>query len=125
MIHQNKFEERMKSRPGDEALDVVLHAIVVAAIRFVTADYLDNADHIVQITKTSRDYVILHAMDTLCVENLQALTIVAFDDVRASINYACHQLTQVDRKRRHGQGMVDRWLSDTNGRIPTIKRRSR
>jgi hypothetical protein len=54
---------------------------VVAGLRFVDSDIKLDAKDITQLTQTSREWVILNAINGLSVENLQALTIIAFDDV--------------------------------------------
>lgn len=61
----------------------MFHAIQVAALRFITdkdGGQL-SPDFVRREVKRSRDHVILTAMGGLSVENLQALTIVAFVDV--------------------------------------------
>jgi hypothetical protein len=71
-------------------LVIVIHAIIVAAIRFAhpEAHGLSTTD-VESQTRKSRSIVVLNAMDSLSVEHLQALTIIAFDDV--SIPMAEHK----------------------------------
>lgn len=64
------------------SLVVILHAIVVAAIRFQCSDNNSISESEAESrAKRSRSIVVLTAMDNLSVENLQALIIIAFDDV--------------------------------------------
>lgn len=61
---------------------IVIHAIVVAAIRFAHPETHGlSATDVESQTRKSRSIVVLNAMDSLSVENLQALIIIAFDDV--------------------------------------------
>jgi len=64
------------------SLVVILHAMVVAAIRYgYSDDSITSQAEAESRGKTSRSIVVLTAMDDLSVENLQALIIIAFDDV--------------------------------------------
>lgn len=82
IIHETRFRRRMHHPDQRESLVVILHAMVVAAIRFKCSDNStisqEQAD---SKAKRSRSIVVLTAMDSLSVENLQALIIIAFDDV--------------------------------------------
>jgi hypothetical protein len=82
ILHETRFRRRMESPEQRIRLIIVIHAIIVAAIRFANpeAHGLSTVDVEAQ-TRTSRSIVVLNAMDSLSVENLQALTIIAFDDV--------------------------------------------
>jgi hypothetical protein len=69
---------------------IVLHAMVVASTRFVNADSYGLADEeVLSMVQRSRSTVVLNAMDDLSVENLQALVIVAFDDVSLPTPHDC------------------------------------
>lgn len=82
ILHETRFRSRFYSNQQLPQLTVLLHAMVVAAIRFVDTD---NQQLSVQETelwmKRCRSIVVLSAMDQLSVENLQALSIIAFSDV--------------------------------------------
>jgi len=59
--------------------------MVFAALRFVTQDGKPlDADYVKDKTSKSRTVVVLNAMERLTVENLQALTILAFTEVSIS-----------------------------------------
>ncbi|CAI7610453.1 unnamed protein product [Penicillium pancosmium] len=82
IIHETRFRRRMHDPDQRGSLVVILHAILVAAIRFKcssssTASQGDAESR----ARRSRSIVVLTAMDSLSVENLQALIIIAFDDI--------------------------------------------
>lgn len=85
ILHETRFRARVHDPEQRTRLVIVIHAIIVAAIRFARpgAHGLSAAD-VESQTKASRSIVVLNAMDSLSVENLQALTIIAFDDVSIS-----------------------------------------
>lgn len=85
MLHQSRLQRRMRIQPDDPALRVILHALVVAAIRFVGMDSSHSADWISQVTKASRDFVVLNAPGDLCVSSIEALIIVAYNEVSTRI----------------------------------------
>lgn len=82
ILHETRFRSRMLDPDQRPHLIVIIHAMVVAAIRFARheAHGLSAADVEAKV-KRSRSIVVLNAMDSLSVENLQALIIIAFDDV--------------------------------------------
>jgi hypothetical protein len=68
--------------PNERArLEVVLHAMVFALLRHVNSELTTGLDDIEAICERSRNIVVLTAMNDLHVENLQALTIICFEDV--------------------------------------------
>ncbi|KAM5377893.1 hypothetical protein ACJZ2D_004797 [Fusarium nematophilum] len=82
ILHETRFRSRFYSQEQLPRLTVLLHAIVVAAIRFVDSDNSRLTAQDVEFWMTrSRGVVILSAMDGLSVENLQALSIIAFSDM--------------------------------------------
>lgn len=82
LLHQSRLENRMRNPKEAPKLKVLLHALVSATIRHIALDefQLDKRQMEKQI-RISRSVVMLNAMETLSVENLQALIIVAFDKV--------------------------------------------
>ena len=87
IIHETRFRRRMHDPDQRSSLVVILHAMVVAAIRFRYSDDSINSQAEAEAkAKTSRSIVVLTAMDDLSVENLQALIIIAFDDVSHKLN---------------------------------------
>lgn len=86
ILHETRFRARIHDSEQRPRLVIILHAIVVAAIRLARPEVhgLSVIDVEAQ-TRKSRSIVVLNAMDNLSVENLQALIIIAFDDVRYSV----------------------------------------
>lgn len=83
ILHETYFRARIHDTEQRPNLTVVLHAIVVAAIRFVQPEGQAFSSHDLESwAKKSRSIVLLTAMNGLSVENLQALIIIAYDDVR-------------------------------------------
>jgi hypothetical protein len=81
IIHETQFRRRVHNPEELPHLVVILHAIVTAAIRFVDPSVAMSADEVEKVTRQSRNFVTLTAMEKLSVENLQALIILAFNDV--------------------------------------------
>lgn len=76
MIHQGRFRQRLDSIGDRAKLEVVLHAMIIAAYKFVPNSCV-SAD----ILSRTRQWVVYAAMDGVCLESLQALIILAFNDV--------------------------------------------
>lgn len=74
MIHQARFLQRFRAGTQRRQLLVILHAMILAASKFVPGARKEN-------TQQVRMYIVCTAMETLSLENLQALTILAFDDI--------------------------------------------
>lgn len=89
MLQETNFREGLLQLSRRESLEVILHAMVVAALRFVKTDGSMSLSSILHSATQSRKWVVLHAMDILYVENLLALIIVAFDDVSYLIPLTC------------------------------------
>lgn len=82
ILHETRFRGRFYSHEQLPCLTVLLHAIVVAAIRFVDTENGKISEKELETwTSRSRSIVLLSAMDGMSVENLQALSIIAFTDV--------------------------------------------
>jgi hypothetical protein len=86
ILHETRFRSRFYNHEQLPYLTVLLHAIVVAAIRFVDSgsEKLSEKETEAWISK-SRSIVLLSGMDGMSVENLQALSIIAFTDVRTTL----------------------------------------
>ena len=83
ILHETQFRRRIHEQQELPHLTVVLHAMVVAALRFVASEM--PPWEIESLTARSRNIVVLTSMDGLSVENSQALIIVAFNDVSLSL----------------------------------------
>lgn len=84
MLHEIKFRQRLTDPNQQSQVAVILHAMVVSSLRFVDTGVTLDVRDILRLTEKSRNWVILNAMDSLSVESLQGLIIVAFDDVGSS-----------------------------------------
>ncbi|KAL2127422.1 hypothetical protein VTI74DRAFT_10759 [Chaetomium olivicolor] len=81
MIHQSRFRRRLADPLERPKLDVVLHAIVLTASRFVS-----DQQHIgVPTPDRRRSWVVSTAMDCMSVESLQAMIILAFNDIGSGL----------------------------------------
>jgi len=85
IIQEAAFRRKIAEPRGRQKMSLVLHSMVFAALRFVTQDGKPlDADYVKDKTSKSRTVVVLNAMERLTVENLQALTILAFTEVSIS-----------------------------------------
>lgn len=83
IFHEKRFRQRLKDTNNKYRLEVVLHAMLVAMLKHVDRREITiDLGDIESICERSRKIVILTAMDELHVENLQALVIICFEDVR-------------------------------------------
>ncbi|KAL2867382.1 Zn(II)2Cys6 transcription factor [Aspergillus lucknowensis] len=81
VFHERRFRQWMRVPSERERLEVVLHAMVFALLKHVDTELTANLGDIEAICERSRKIVVLNAMNDLHVENLQALTIVCFEDI--------------------------------------------
>ncbi|KAF9784837.1 hypothetical protein IL306_007005 [Fusarium sp. DS 682] len=80
MLHGPTFRECLTSPSGRARVSTILHAIVSLCIRFSDDPQLQIAPELrAQYSTSCRQTVILASMESFSVENLQALTICAFD----------------------------------------------
>lgn len=79
IIHETQFRRRVHDEEQLPQLVVILHAMVVAALRFVDSKMTPR--EVEGAMARSRSMVVLASLDSLSVENCQALIIVAFNDV--------------------------------------------
>lgn len=82
VLHETQFRRRMHDAEQLPRLTGILHAMVVAAARYVQAE--GAAAEALALAERSRSFVVLRALDSLSVENLQALVIISFHDVGPS-----------------------------------------
>lgn len=87
ILHETQFRRRIQDHESFSHILVILHAMVIAALRFVDDPQGQLGAHeIEQQAARSRRFVILTALDNLSVESLQALIIVASTDVSTNGN---------------------------------------
>ena len=80
MIHQGRFRQRLESPDENRKLFVVLHAMTIAASKFLP-DAVMDAGHLVR----TQTWIVSTALEDILVENLQALIILAFTDVSRKV----------------------------------------
>lgn len=82
ILHETRFRAQLHDGKRQRVLVTILHAMVVATLRLVDrTDQNSSPSDLKAAVDTSRNTVLLAAMNDLCVENLQALSIIAFTDV--------------------------------------------
>lgn len=82
ILHETRFRTRLNDPDQRPSLLVIIHAMVVCTIRFTQPETHGLGSEQVEVmAKRSRSIVVLKAMDSLAVENLQALIMIAFNDV--------------------------------------------
>ncbi|KAI8676045.1 Fungal-trans domain-containing protein [Fusarium keratoplasticum] len=82
VIHYPRFREEIKQVSGRQRLRVVLDAMLVATLRFVDGRrYGLSDDDIQRLVEERRNSVLISAMRSLSIENLQALVILAFTTI--------------------------------------------
>jgi hypothetical protein len=82
ILHETRFRAKLANPDERNRLAVLLHSLVAISIRYVDLDRFDlGRVHVERQIRTSRRVVTLHAMQSLTVDNLQALIFLAFDYV--------------------------------------------
>lgn len=82
IIHEGRFRRRLDDNVERDKLHLILQSMILVASKYVGDK--DTAATLVRTTEQSddfRDWVVSKAMKHLSVENVQALIIIAFDDV--------------------------------------------
>jgi hypothetical protein len=77
LIHQARFLANFAEPFNGGKSTVILHAMVIAAARFVPDLDVDS----VKLLRARRNMILCIAMDTMSLHNLQALSILAWDDI--------------------------------------------
>lgn len=94
ILHETKLRARLSGSHHTSRVAILIHAVIVAAVRLVDDEALRNRpDYVEQLISDSRNRVLLLGMDGLSVENLQALSIIAFYDVSSLENLSSEALT--------------------------------
>lgn len=82
LLHEGRFRTRLEHPNERSNSAVVLHALVAITMKHVRFEDLGfKKEEAIRQINLSRNLVILNGMDSLSVENLQALTLIAFDHV--------------------------------------------
>ncbi|KAJ6030990.1 fungal-specific transcription factor domain-containing protein [Penicillium herquei] len=82
ILHLGRFKNEIRHWPHDDKTKVIIQAIAVASLRFLDRERFNfSVTEIEEIVSSLRDSVLLTAMNSLSLENIQALSIVAFMDI--------------------------------------------
>jgi hypothetical protein len=81
ILHETRFRSKLANRKYLDQSLIILHAILVSALRLIEKSPLVPIVDIQDEVRRSRAYITFNAMSDLTVENLQALVIIAFTDV--------------------------------------------
>lgn len=132
MLHVRQFRERMLDPEQRPQLSTIFHAIVSLCARFSQDVRLGSPEEKTRYAKRCRQFVILNSMESFSVENLQALTIIAFDTVSPSAHpkyvtrsdsgltdwkrprALCMGKTSCQFPRHKADVVVNRWKHDEN-----------
>lgn len=76
MIHQTRFLQRFHDETERNQLLVILHAMIIASSKFVPGAWA-----LTRAMQHARHWVVYTAMDRMSLESLQALIILAFNDI--------------------------------------------
>ena len=80
MLHERRFRARLDDPEDTPNLTILLHAIIAITLNHVHSSELGlDADAIKAQTRISADIVLLHALETISMENCQALIMLCFE----------------------------------------------
>ena len=129
LIHEGRFRTRITEPDEQPKLVVLLHAMVAITLKHVETAKPEVVDKQIRL---SRNIAILNAMESLTVENLQALALLAFDHVSyTSYNQVVKCIfwktyaDQADRLRQLSFGLVHCRLPHQERRLLTAGHRAR
>lgn len=80
ILHETRFRAKFKDPIERQKLPILLHALLSASIKYVDFEAFGmRAQDVARQIRVSRRAVMSHAMESLSVQNTQALVIIAFD----------------------------------------------
>ena len=83
ILHETRFRAKLRDSGERARLAVLFHALVSTSIKYIDlASFEMTVEDVQRLIRTSRRAVMLNAMDSLSIENTQALAFLAFDFVR-------------------------------------------
>lgn len=83
ILHETRFRAMFKDPIERQKLPILLHALLSASIKYVDFEVFGmSVQDVARQIRVSRKAVMSHAMESLSVQNTQALVIIAFDYVR-------------------------------------------
>lgn len=126
MIHAATFKRQVRAGHSLKSTSTILQAILSATLHLMDLEKMAIPAHqIHHVIEQSRNQVVLDATNTLSVENLQALIIIAFTDVSTLptvLGIECSarlffSLTFTDLQRHPSKSMVHYWVTYKNRRV--------
>ncbi|CAG9956435.1 unnamed protein product, partial [Clonostachys rosea f. rosea IK726] len=82
ILHWKHFKQKIRQQGGREQYTVILDAMVVSTLKLVAREkYHLSGDDVQRISSKCRESLLLKAMQSLSVKNLQALVILVFTDI--------------------------------------------
>jgi hypothetical protein len=112
ILHETRFRAKLKNAEERDRLVVPLHALVSTAIKYVDFEEFGmTLTDVERQIRVSRRVVMLNAMESLSIENTQALIFVAFDYVGGcKYRLGREVLTSffrwaAERSQRHGRSL--------------------
>lgn len=118
IIHEGRLRRRLLRPADNERLRVVLYAIMFSASRFIEDVEIASAWTLpYEQQMNARDWIVAEAMKSPSVESLQALVIVAFNDVSCVPSeplWTNADIHNSDRQRRGLACMVISWVYDSH-----------
>ncbi|KAH7002435.1 fungal-specific transcription factor domain-containing protein [Ilyonectria destructans] len=82
IIHEGRFRRRLDDDVERDKLHLVLQSMILVASRYIADEDISNSLlRSAEESENYRDWVVSKAMKHLSVENLQALLIIAFNDI--------------------------------------------
>ncbi|KAL7920251.1 sugar transporter domain-containing protein [Trichoderma austrokoningii] len=80
ILHETRFRAKFKDPMERQKLPVLLHALLSASIKYVDFENFGmSIQDVAKQIRVSRRAVMSHAMESLSIQNTQALVIIAFD----------------------------------------------
>ncbi|KAJ5928337.1 hypothetical protein N7466_007293 [Penicillium verhagenii] len=80
ILHEGRFLAKLADSSERNRLTILLHSLVAVSIKYLDLDKIDLSHiDVERQIKLSRNIVMLHAMQSVSVENMQALIFLAFD----------------------------------------------
>jgi hypothetical protein len=115
ILHETRFRAKFKDPAERQKLPILLHALLSASIKYIDFEYFGlNVRDVAKQIRVSRRAVMSHAMESLSVQNTQALVIIAFDYVRITTTPSLKALAEMltARKRPYLKNMAYHRISD-------------
>jgi hypothetical protein len=119
MVHQGRFRRRLKIPGERDHLELLIHAMALSTARYIHSEQAHSSCD----ASSGRDWIVSSAISRPSVESMQALIIVAFNDVSSYVtvtvigNDKTNNHSIVDWLWQRRKGMVNRWVTYQNHRV--------